>query len=143
MDVADSGSVAHPSEGHQSYARQNGKAPAQANGKSDDAISVGEFTKGGRGSGESEAVGEDERQGQPRLGKEGGQGEAFLMRALDRVDDLQARLNLQRDETVYWRGMYKIMVRVIAEQHDDPAFAWMDEVVHHRFSAIFHSERGF
>lgn len=46
------------------------------------------------------------------------------------------RANQALHDVAYWRGMYQVMVRIIAEQHDDPALAWLDEIVHTRFGAM-------
>lgn len=46
------------------------------------------------------------------------------------------RANQAQEDAAYWHGMYRIMVRIVAEQHDDPALAWLDEIVHTRFGAM-------
>lgn len=54
-----------------------------------------------------------------------------------------ARPNVEHDEpaelraqVAYWRANYRILLRILAEQHDDPALAWLDEIVHTRFSKL-------
>lgn len=41
-----------------------------------------------------------------------------------------------RAQVAYWRTNYKILVRIIAEQHEDPALHWLDQIVHTRFSKL-------
>ncbi len=36
----------------------------------------------------------------------------------------------------YWRKNYEILRRVIAAQHEDPALAWLDEIVKTRFAKL-------
>lgn len=48
------------------------------------------------------------------------------------LDTAREQVDDAHDEKHYWQDMYRVMVRIIAAQHDDPAFAWLDEIVRYR-----------
>lgn len=47
-----------------------------------------------------------------------------------------SELQEARAQIVYWRRNYESVVKVLMERTDDPALAWLDEIVHTRFSKL-------
>lgn len=48
-----------------------------------------------------------------------------LLAAQDRIRDA-------KQDTAYWRRMYEVMVRIVAEQKPDPAYSWLAELTRER-----------